>query len=264
MKYNNHTFVICAYKESKYLEECILSLINQNMKTNLLISTSTPNTYIETLARKYNIPICINEGLGGITQDWNYALSQVKTKYATIAHQDDTYESSYAKRIVEKMEEKKNPLIAFSDYYEIRDGKKVFDNSLLKIKRIMLSPLRINCLSANKFIRRRILAFGDPISCPTVTFNLEKLQRPIFKDGFISCEDWEAWEKISRMKGDFVYISEPLMSHRIHEESTTTEIIQDNGRVAENLEMFYKFWPKPIAKFINKFYTKAEKSNELD
>ncbi len=28
----NHTFVICAYKESPYLEECIQSLMNQRIK----------------------------------------------------------------------------------------------------------------------------------------------------------------------------------------------------------------------------------------
>ena len=52
-----HTFVICAYKESQYLEECIVSLINQETETNILISTSTPNDYIEELANKYNIII---------------------------------------------------------------------------------------------------------------------------------------------------------------------------------------------------------------
>ncbi|MEI3394178.1 MAG: glycosyltransferase family A protein [Clostridia bacterium] len=28
-EFKNHTFVICAYKESKYLEECIESLENK-------------------------------------------------------------------------------------------------------------------------------------------------------------------------------------------------------------------------------------------
>ena len=28
----NHTFVICAYQESAYLEECILSVLKQTVK----------------------------------------------------------------------------------------------------------------------------------------------------------------------------------------------------------------------------------------
>lgn len=54
-KYNtNHTFAICAYGESEYLEECISSLLNQTVKTNILISTSTPSEYICKMAENMN------------------------------------------------------------------------------------------------------------------------------------------------------------------------------------------------------------------
>ncbi len=257
-----HTYVICAYKVSEYLEECILSLKNQNVLSTIIMETSTPNEHIDMLAKKYNIPLYINPN-GGITQDWNFGLSKVKTRYATIAHQDDVYESAYGEKIIKAFESTSKSLIAFSDYGEIRDGKKVCDTQMLNIKRIMLFPLKFKIFKGSKFVRRRILSIGDPISCPAVSFNLERLERPIFKDGFRSCEDWEAWEKISRLDGDFLFVPEPLMYHRIHEESATTAIIQDNARVEENYIMFCKFWPKPIAKLINKFYTKSEDSNTL-
>ena len=257
-----HTFVICAYKESEYLEECILSLKNQPSNSLIIMVTSTPNDFISSLAQKYENPQYVNPH-GGITQDRNYGLSKIETRYATIAHQDDIYEPDYGKKILEAFENSKKPLIAFSDYGEVRNGEKVTDTTMLNIKRLMLFPLRIKAFSGSKFVRRRILSLGDPISCPAVSFDLERLERPIFRDGFRSCEDWEAWEKISRMQGDFLYVPEPLMYHRIHEESATTAIIQDNARVEENYIMYCKFWPKPIAKFINKFYTKSEDSNSL-
>ena len=50
-----HTFVICAYKESPYLEECVESLKNQEQQSNILMVTSTPNEYIEKISRKYGI-----------------------------------------------------------------------------------------------------------------------------------------------------------------------------------------------------------------
>ena len=262
MELKNHTFVICAYKESEYLEECILSLKNQTIASHILMETSTPNDYIENLAKKYEIPLFINPN-GGITQDWNFGLSHVTTKYATVAHQDDVYEPEYLERILEGMEKTKNPLIAFSDYYELRNGQKVQNTTMLKIKRLMLSPLKIKAFWKSKFVRRRILSMGDPICCPAVSFCLDAVERPIFRDGFRSCEDWEAWEMISRKKGAFIYLAKPLMCHRIHEESATTAIINDNARVEENYVMFCKFWPKPIAKFINHFYTKSEDSNKL-
>ena len=38
-----HTFLVLAYKESQYLEECIKSVTNQTVPTNVVIGTSTPN-----------------------------------------------------------------------------------------------------------------------------------------------------------------------------------------------------------------------------
>lgn len=258
----NHTFVICAYKESEYLEECILSLKNQTVSSSIIMETSTPNVFISKLANRYDIPLYVNPH-GGITQDWNFGLSHVETRFATVAHQDDVYEPEYTANIMARFEKSKRPLIAFSDYFELRDGEKVHDTSMLKIKRFMLLPLRLGCFKRSRFVRRRILSMGDPICCPAVSFNLDLVERPIFRDGFRSCEDWEAWEMISRLKGDFLYVSRPLMCHRIHEDSATTAIIQDNARVEENYVMFCKFWPKPIARLLNKFYTKSEDSNSL-
>lgn len=261
---NKHTFVICAYKESPYLEECIVSLKRQTLQTDILMVTSTPNPWIQKTAEKYRIPLFINKGEAGITQDWNFGIAQAHTRYVTIAHQDDVYEPEYIALLLERMEAAKRPLIGFSDYFELRNGKKVWDNSILKIKRMMLLPLRIRAWSRSRFVRRRVLSLGDPICCPAVTFCLANLELPIFTDGFRSCEDWEAWEKISRRKGDFVYVAKPLMSHRIHEESATTAIIGDNARARENYIMYCKFWPKWIAGMINHFYNKSEKSNTLE
>ena len=262
-KNKNHTFVICAYKESEYLEECILSLFDQTVESNIIMETSTPNEYIKSMAEKYDIPLYVNEGDGGITQDWNYALSKVDTKLVTIAHQDDIYEPEYTEYFIKALKGSKKPLILFSDYGEIRNGVKTTDVQMLKIKRLMLLPLRLRFLKGSRFIRRRVLSMGDAICCPSVMYAIRNIEQPLFRNHFICCEDWEAWEKLSKDKGDFIYVPKPLMYHRIHEESTTTKTLEIGGRIAENYEMFCKFWPRPIAKIINKLYTKSEKSNEL-
>ena len=48
-----HTFVVLAYKESEYLEDCIKSVLNQKYQSDVVIATSTPNKFIKDLARKY-------------------------------------------------------------------------------------------------------------------------------------------------------------------------------------------------------------------
>lgn len=54
--------MICAYKESKYLEDCIISLKKQKKKSNIKLATSTPNNYIENLCNKYQIEMFVNKG----------------------------------------------------------------------------------------------------------------------------------------------------------------------------------------------------------
>lgn len=260
---NKHTFVVCAYKESPYLEECIRSLLHQSLSSRIILSTSTPNAYIHGIAEKYHIPVIVNEGESGITQDWNFAYAHGEAAYITIAHQDDVYEKDYLKVCIGKMEREKRPLIFFSDYGELRDGRAVKSNQLLRIKRIMLFPLRFGLLQRSRFVRRRILSFGDPICCPAVTFAAENLPKVIFNNHFRTNEDWEAWEKLSRCKGSFVYSKKTLVWHRIHEDSETSAAIKDTGRGAEDYEMYRKFWPKPIAKLFVKMYGKSEKSNSL-
>ncbi len=266
MKYQgkDHTYVICAYKESQYLEDCICSLKNQKTSSNIIAITSTPNEYIQRMAQRYEIPLFINDGETGIAGDWNFGLSMIRTPIATIAHQDDIYEPWYTESVLTSMNECKKPLLFFSDYGEIRDGKREESNRLLRIKRIMLLPFHIKGASSSIFIRRFVLSLGSAISCPTVSYCLENLPQPIFQAGYRSCLDWQAWEKISRLEGDFIYCDRICMYHRIHEESTTTEVLQDNERYREDLEMFMRFWPKPIAHVLEFFYKNSEKSNQME
>ena len=258
-----HTFAICAYGQPEYLEECVSSLVKQTVKSEIIICTSTPNDAIDLIAEKYDIDVVVNTGEKGITQDWNFALSNIRTKYGTIAHQDDIYKSCYTEFMLDAMEKSKNPLIGFCDYGEIHGDCKIDSTGMLKIKKIMLLPLRLRCLWQSRFIRRAILSFGDPICCPSVMFCMNSVTLPVFRNHFRSCEDWEAWEHLSKNKGSYVYVARPMMYHRIHAESETSKIINDGARVSENYEMFCKFWPAPIARVLNRIYTKSENYNQI-
>ena len=260
---SNHSFVICAFKESPFLEKCIQSIMGQTVKSKVILITATPNPYISQIAENYKIESVINHGETGMVQDWNFAYTQAKTKYVTLAHQDDVYSKNYTEEIIKYMEGARHPLIAFTDYYEIRNNKIIKNNKMLQIKRIMLLPLKLKVLHKSRLVRRIILSFGCPICCPSVTFNKENLPEQVFQVGYRSCEDWQAWEKLSKLKGEFIYCTKTVMYHRIHEESATTAIIGDNVRTIEDYDMFRKFWPKAIAKLLAKLYAKSEQSNDI-
>lgn len=256
---NDHSFAICAYKESPFLEECILSLKRQTVESDIFISTSTPNKSIDLLAKKYNIPVHVSNG-SGIGGDWNSALNNARTQYVTIAHQDDVYLKDYAQKLLQQLRRNEDALIAFCDYSEIYKGKVIPDNINLNIKKVLLSPLKFN--NRRGFVKRIPLAFGDAICCPAVTFNIARLGGFQF-DESLKCDlDWDAWEKLSKMNGAFLYLSEKLMLHRIHEDSETSHILEDDSRSIEDLQILRRFWPVPIARLIGKAYKNSEKENQ--
>ena len=258
-----HSFVICAYKESPYLEECIKSLLRQTVKSKIIIITSTPNDYISKTALKYKIPLYVNTGTGGLANDWNFAYQVADTSLVTLAHQDDVYKKNYLANTLKAINLCKNPLISFSDYQELRSGK-IRKNALnLLIKRGMLFALQCRLFWGSRFLRRRILSFGNPICCPSVTFVKDNLEGFSFKDNMKSNIDWQAWEEISLKKGEFAYINTPCMLHRIHPDSTTTEIIESNRRKFEDYEILRRFWPDFICVIIEFFYRKSELFNKI-
>ena len=261
---SDHTFVVCAYGESEFLESCVRSVAYQSIPVKVIIATSTPNELITGIATKYRLPVFVrSEGENGIAADWNFALSCADTPLVTIAHQDDIYHSHYAEEILKAANTSEHPLIVFSDYAELRGKETWTGNKNLYIKRFLLLPLRSKKNRGSIFWRRRALSLGNPICCPAVTYAVENLPKPIFENNMKSNIDWQAWERLSSMKGDFIYLTQPLMKHRIHEESTTSKLIEDDGRKEEDIQVFVKFWPRWVAKILEKFYAGAEKSNKV-
>lgn len=261
---NNHTFVICAYGESPYLKSCIRSLQNQTEKSRIIMATSTPNSYVRKIAKEFNIPLYVNQQEPGIATDWNFAFDCCHTELVTIAHQDDLYNPEYLERILKAVNRAKNPILIHTAYYEIRNKKPVYQNKLLLVKRLLLLPFTLPITWNSIGIRRCSLAFGCAICCPSVTYVKARFPKTVFETGCKADLDWQAWEKYSKLSGAFCYVKEPMVGHRVHEESETSRVIgEGRGRNAEDFAMYQKFWPKWIAKLLLRFYQKGQNSNQL-
>lgn len=258
-----HTFVICAYKESKFLEQCIISCLNQESvskgQSEVIIYTSTSNMYITNLADKYDIKLYSGKGFG-IGNDWNQALSCVKTKYATIAHQDDIYLKKFGSNVLNAFKEKNELNIVFTDYEENDEFGVIKKRNI----NLFIKTLGLNILTLfnNKKFQRRIYAFGNFICCPAVSYNLERLNDFRFNENFKMVLDWDAWERIMRKEGTIYFVKKRLMIHRIHNESETTLNTRDHNREKEELIMFNRYWPPFFAKIMMKIYVYNQKSNK--
>lgn len=260
---SNHTFIICAYKESQFLEECIIALKNQTMKSDIIISTSTPNDFIDNIAKKYDIPVFTHNQGGSIGKDWNYAWSIPKTKYVTITHQDDVYMPEFLETNINNLNKSDKSILAFTNYNEIDSKSEIIPRTKnLKIKDFMLQPMKI--FKGSRFIRNRVMSFGYPICSPSATYNKDILGDFKFSETICGAIDWEAYYRINKLKGKWYYSKKRLVHHRIHSESETSNAILNNKRTSEERMMFSKYWPKFIVNFLMKFYVKAQETNNID
>ena len=256
----SHSFAICAYKESPYLENCICSLKRQKIKSSIIMCTSTPCNYISNLAEKYEIPLYVRNGKSDIKDDWNYAYNCANTDFVTIAHQDDEYEENYVSEFYRKLEKSKRPddiTIFLTDYLPLKNSTGLKRDVNSKIRRLLRTPLKVEWLASRKWIRKLTLAFGNSICCPSVTYNKKKLGDDLFISEYKFNIDWDTFLMLAKKDGIFVYVDAPLTHYRVHDGATSKEFIENHLRIDEDTKMFDQFWPHCITSLLMLFYQKA-------
>lgn len=254
---NNHIFTIPAYKESPHLQDCIDSLKKQTIASEIIICSSTPSIFLEGIARKNNLQLFINPKARGIASDWNFALEKSSAKYITLAHQDDIYFPNYAEEILKAAEIHKDALIIFSDYNEIlHNGNKICIRK--KSLNFFIKNILLELFYKSK---KWLLALGNPIGCPTVTFNKKNIGDFKFDNNFSINMDWKAWIDLAQKTGSFIWIKKTLVSHRIYCESETSRGIAENRRQKEDLKIFKLIWPNRFAYLLSKIYSLSYRNN---
>ena len=231
----SHTFVILAHNESDDLEECIKSVLNQSVKSNVLIATSTPNDYIIDLASKYALGILVNEEESNKGRDYNFAINSSNTKLVTIAHQDDLYDRNYTKEILKCFKKNKDATIIFTDNYEIKNDTKIKKSKELFIKRIFLLPLKYSFFQKKKYFKLRALRRHKYICTSSITFNKKKINHDIFPTNLIYDNDWQGLVDLARINSKFVYLKERLVGYRLINKEFNIDKNREDMDIRKNL-----------------------------
>lgn len=255
-KTGRHTFVVCAYKRSEYLEVCVQSVLRQTVQSKVVMCTSTPNNHIETIAKKYKLELYIREGISDIRDDWNFAISCADTPLVTIAHQDDIYHSRYVESMLGAFEARPDATIFFSGYRPIKKKNVSLDANCI-IRAVLRVPMRVDKFASMKFFKSLIFSLGNSVCCPTVTYARERIEEPVFTSLYKYNIDWDTFRKLAKISGSFAYDPHALVGYRIHDGSTSKEYINNAGRFHEDMQMFTEIWGETIARIIMKIYIKA-------
>lgn len=255
--------VVCAYGRSRYLERCLASLAPQvRAGVALTIATSTPDDSVAQAARAHGARYLVNPLRQGIAADWNFAFRGARAPLVTLCHQDDEYATDYAETMAATISATPDVLFAACDHFELDDHGERPLSTVLRVKRRLIrrafgkAPVR-----PGRAVRRRLLAWGNPVSCPGVMINKALVPDFSFDDSFHSNMDWDAWERLAARPGSIAYVDRPLVAHRVHGASATTALIANSTRPAEDLRMLERFWPRPVALLLFQLYRQAYRSN---
>lgn len=247
----NITFCIPAFGESPHIRECLSSLKNQTIPIEIIITTSTPNLYLEKIAHEFSVPLRINNSSLGIAADWNFAISQSESDFFVLAHQDDIYLQNFAQLATNYFQSNQEVGILFFDTYELVDSVLKKYNLRELVKRCLRKFAFMNNHNIGKKNQyQRLLAFGCPIPCPSVVFNRSVIKSFLFSSDFDVNLDWDAWYRISLQGHQIGYLPISALVHRIHQGSETQAALLDNRRKNEDRVMFERMWPRPIAKLL--------------
>ena len=256
-----HTFVVCAFGESPYLEEAVRSVLNQTVKSSVVICTSTPCNYISRIADKYGIELKINTQKGDIQTDWNFACNSVNTRYITLVHQDDVYSPQYIERFYKRIRKHRDFLIYFTAYrpLNMRDGIGDTSRDANCIIRFILStPMLLPFLANKRFAKKAILSLGNSICCPTVTYDRKTIQdEDVFTSELRYDLDWDTFWKFAERNGRFIFEPHQMVYYRVHDLATSKTCIDNSIRERDDTYMFSKILSPTMAKIIMKYYKRA-------
>lgn len=252
-----HIFAVSAYKKSPYLRACIKSLLAQSVKSDIIICTSTPNSYIKDIADEFNIRLYIRQGIPCMAKDWNFACKKAGKGLVTIAHQDDLYCKDYVKTLL-FMKERYPDMGLFTTASIIIKGGSLIDFGEANIiKKILRLPLRLKWFSHTLFIKRLSISFGNPVICPSCTYDKDIYGDLYFNPTYNFVLDWDMLLRLSSKKGRWICIEKPLIMYRIHDDSATKRSIADSSRTAEESVMFDRLLPYPVSQIIKRAYRRA-------
>ena len=179
------------------------------------------------------------------------------SRLVTIAHQDDYYHRDYAKHVQECWEKYADATVFCTDCAIIKNGRAQKPGMFLLIKKLLRAPLRLHKLAHWRVVKRAALMCGNPVICPSCTYDKKALGVPIFDSPCKFALDWDTLWRLAGLPGRFVCVEKPLIGYRIHEGATTKAFIQNHHRSEEEYSMYRKIWPEPIARLWMFFYQKA-------
>ncbi len=246
---SDHCFVVMAYGDSPFLAGCLASLRAQTIEPRIIVTTSTPSPFVERVAAASSAPMIVNPQRQGIAADWNFAIRAARSRYVTLAHQDDTYMPTFLAQTLKALA-RADGLLCFTSYQEINDEGAPMSSKISKVKHLIEMVTLGDSTAIRGSRLRAFLSFGDPLPCSSVTFDMALLNDFAFSGAYRAVLDWDAWWRLMTAGKTFIRIPERLVGRRHNSLTETSKLLADGTRRKEDLHMFRRAWPRPLSDLI--------------
>lgn len=188
------TFIIPAYNCENYLEECVLSILNQkieNIEILIIDDGSVDNTYELSIKLREKYPLIVKtftKTNGGAASARNYGLKESQGKYVVFVDSDDFLFGNDFEKSINDMKEYGADLL-FSDISLFIDGNiqrnEFCSKSILVNKNVLEYVSNLSKFPGSscakiylrQFIIKNNLSFTEGIVNEDIDFMLECLQR---------------------------------------------------------------------------------------
>lgn len=229
------------YNSARYLSAAIESVLNQSLSDIeiLIIDDNSSDGSAEIAAsyaeRDHRIRFIRNTPNKGMVANWNYCLELARGDYIKYLFGDDLLSSpDNLKLLAQVLDDDQSIVLAGSARWNIDE----YSNPV----NLMDHFGHNRTLAGGDVIRMCLEAQKNLIGEPTVVIFRKAAAFRGFDLGYRQMVDLEMWLNLLR-QGSFAYVSEPLVSFRIHEEQQTKVNARDMIHLDEMQKLYREYLP---------------------
>jgi len=220
------SIVIPAYNASKYIGECIESILNQTLQDFELIivnDCSTDDT-LDTI-KKYTdkrIIIINNNTNYGVAKSLNDGIKIAKGKYIAIMDSDDVMIPERLQITYDYLENNKKVFLVGGALYYMEDNGEIIQKDIpqLGFEKIKQRLKRHNCLWHN-----------------TIMFRNDK--KTFYREKFRYSQDYDFYTLLITRGKRIENITQVLAKYRVHKNSTSYSKRTQQNMLAKKISQFY-------------------------
>ena len=204
------TIITCTYNSEGYLQECIDSVVNQNLDENTYehifvdaLSTDKTRHIIEKYMKKYNNVKLIERKPKWVYNAMNEWIKQAKWEYIMCLNSDDYLENDILSWYLNFIEDTKKKDLYYWKLRVVKNGKNICESNMriLFIKKILFKIFWTNCL----------------IFHPTVIWKTRVfLELWLFNENYKIASDYEMRIKFMKKKKTMCYYPTIVSNFRVH------------------------------------------------